>query len=233
MGLIYKYRPCNEYTQAIFTSGCLHYSHPNDFNDPYDCRLLFEKKPRIYIERIAIDKIRLVPINMDELQKITQEEINDIEICCFSKNGLQMQMWSHYAEEHKGICLEFNEELLLDRRCCDARDVIYQKEQVVNDSMPFTLRNEDIIRFTYTKHSSWAYEQEIRYFHKPDPNYSNGNYPFNKKALKSIYFGSKCTKDNIERYMALCKSNGFDDVKFYKIELTPNRDFSLLPHLLR
>ena len=44
MGFIYKYRPCNEFTKAIFTTGCLHYSHPCDFNDPYDCMFYLNKK---------------------------------------------------------------------------------------------------------------------------------------------------------------------------------------------
>lgn len=230
MGFIYKYRPCNEFTKAIFTTGCLHYSHPCDFNDPYDCMFyLNKKKLHIFIERIATDKIRLVPIDMDVLQQIVQNEINDVEVCCFSKDGVQMQMWSHYAKEHKGICLEFEEELLLDRQYCEVREVIYQQEQVINESILPTLPQEEIIKFLYTKHSSWDYEQEVRFFHKPDPIYSNGNYPFNKKALKSVYFGSKCTKDNIEQYIELCKSNGFAHVRFYQMELTQNGDFGLLP----
>lgn len=233
MGLLYKYRACNEYTEAIFTTGCLHYSHPSDFNDPYDCKFLLKKKKQhIYIERVATDKIRLVPIDVNELQKIIQEEINDIEVCSFSKDGLQMQMWSHYADGHKGLCLVFDDELLLDRRHCDAREVVYQDEQVVNDDILPEVPTEDVIRFIYTKERRWEYEKEVRYIHKPEPEYSNGNYPFNKQALKAIYFGTNCTPSNIIQYRKLCHENGFNHVRFYKIKLANNNMYELEPELI-
>ena len=233
MGLLYKYRTCNENAEAIFTTGCLHYSHPSDFNDPYDCKFLLKKKKQhIYIERVATDKIRLVPIDMNELQKIIQEEINDIEVCSFSKDGLQMQMWSHYADSHKGLCLVFDDELLLERQHCDAREVIYQDEQAENEDIFSETPTEDIIRFIYTKKSSWAYEQEVRFIHRPEPEYNNGNYPYNKQALKAIYFGINCTPDNIIKYQKLCNENGFNHVKFYKIKQVNNGKYELKAEII-
>jgi hypothetical protein len=232
MGYLYKYRACNENTESIFTTGSLHYSHPNDFNDPYDCKVFLKKKLHIYIERIATDKIRLVPIDMNELQETIQDEINDLEVCSFSKDGLQMQMWSHYADSHKGLCLVFDNELLLERQHCDAREVIYQDKQVVNESIFPETPTEDIIRFIYTKKCTWAYEQEVRFIHKPEPEYKNGNYPFNKQALRAIYFGTNCTPQNISKYRKLCHENGFNHVRFYQIKLANSGKYELEPELI-
>ena len=232
MGLLYKYRACNENTKAIFTTGCLHYSHPSDFNDPYDCKLFLKKKLHIYIERIATDKIHLIPIDVNELQKIIQEEINDLEICSFSKDGLQMQMWSHYADSHKGLCLVFDDELLFERQHCDAREVIYQDKQAENEDIFSKTPTEDIIRFIYTKKSSWAYEQEVRYIHRPEPEYKNGNYPFNKQALKAIYFGTHCNPHDISIYKNLCQKNDFNHVRFYQVKLINNGKYELAPELI-
>ena len=233
MGLLYKYRACNEYTKTIFTTGCLHYSHPSDFNDPYDCQWSCEKKKQhIYIDRVAKNKVRLIPINVDELQKTIQNEINDIEVCCFSKTGLQIQMWSHYADGHKGLCLEFDDELLLDRRHCDAREVVYQDKKVVTADILPEEPTENAIRFIYTKGRLWEYEEEVRYIHKPELEYSNGNYPFNKQALKAIYFGTNCTPHNIMEYRKLCYENGFNHVRFYKIKLADNNMYELEPELI-
>lgn len=233
MGVLYKYRACNKYTKAIFTTGCLHYSHPDAFNDPYDSQfVLGKKKLRIHLTKVSENKLGLFLIDTDEIQKRIQEEINDVEICSFSKTGLQMQMWSHYAANHCGFCLEFDEELLLERQHCAAREVEYQQEQVVNEDIIPEERTEDTIRFLYTKKNSWSYEQEVRFFHKPEPEYTNGNYPFNKQALKSIYFGNKCPKRNIAIYKNLCKRNGFEHVKFYQIELANDGAFGLVPRLL-
>ena len=233
MGLLYKYRACNSYTKAIFTTGCLHYSHPDEFNDPYDSKFVIgKKKLHIYLTKVGENKLRLVPIDTDELQKCVQQEINDVDICSFSKTGLQMQMWSHYAANHSGLCLEFDGELLLERTHCDAREVEYLQEQVLNDDILPEERSETTIRFLYTKKDSWSYEQEVRFFHKPEPNYTNGNYPFNKQALKSIYFGNKCSKRNIAIYKNLCKRNGFEHVKFYQIELANDGTYGLIPRSL-
>jgi len=233
MGLIYKYRECNKYTKAIFITGCLHYSHPDNFNDPYDSKLLLgKKKLYVYLMRVGENKLRLVPIDVSLLQKFMQNEVNDVEICSFSKTGQEMLMWSHYAADHSGLCLEFDEELLLERQHCDAREVDYLPEQVVNEDILPEEMVEASIKFLYTKKSVWSYEQEVRYFHKPDPNYTNGNYPFNKQALKSIYFGNKCSKRNIAIYKNLCKRNGFEHVKFYRIELANDGTFDLVPRLL-
>lgn len=234
MGLLYKYRACNKYTKAIFTTGCLHYSHPDAFNDPYDSKFLLKKKKLyIYLTKVGENKLRLVPIDTDELQSFIQQEINDVEICCFSKTGLQMQMWSHYAASHTGLCLEFDRDLLLERQHCDAREVEYLREQVVNEDILPEIRSEDIIKFLYTKKISWVNEQEVRFFHKPEQQYTNGNYPFNKLAMKSIYFGLKCPKRNIAIYKNLCKRNGFEHVKFYQIELANDGTFGLVPRLLK
>ena len=34
---LYKYRADDEYTEKIFTEKTLWFSHPNAFNDPFDC----------------------------------------------------------------------------------------------------------------------------------------------------------------------------------------------------
>lgn len=231
--LLYKYRPCNEYTIAIFLNGCLHYSHPSDFNDPYDCLLCHEGDEQYRYLLPSADKSAYLSIDVDikELLPMLQHEVNDTPICCFSRNGRQMQMWSHYADYHRGLCLEFDEELLLDRRYCDVHPVIYKPEQIRFDVTNTKCITPKTIQFLYTKHSSWAYEEEVRFFHKPEPG-SNDNYPFNKKALKSIYFGSRCSQDNIKLYKELCRMNGFEHVKFYQMKLGNKGKFELEPEEL-
>ena len=206
MGSLFKYRPCNEFTEDIFTSGCIHYSNRVAFNDPYDCLLCHDGAEQYTYLAQWVDTHITLPLSIDikELLPMLQHEIDDLPICCFSKNGSQMQMWSHYAEYHRGLCLEFDEDLLLDRKCCEVHSVNYQPEQVRFDVTNIKNLTKETIKFLYTKHSSWAYEEEVRFFHMPEPN-SNNNYPFNKNALTAIYFGSKCSDDNIKLYINLCK----------------------------
>ena len=229
---LYKYRPCNEYTKAIFTSGCLHYSHPSDFNDPYDCLLCHDGAEQYVYSTLGMDKRPYLSIlKINELLPILQHEIDDILICCFSKDGLQMQMWSHYADYHQGLCLGFDQDLLLSRLHCEMHPVNYKPEQVKFDVTDSNNLTKETIQFLYTKHYSWAYEKEVRFFHRPETN-CNDNYPFNKQALKSIYFGSRCSNDNIKLYIDLCRRNGFEHVKFYKIRLSNKGRFELEPEAI-
>ena len=43
---------------------------------------------------------------MPKIFKNQYEE--DIGICCFSFNPKSILMWSHYTNNHKGVCLKFD-----------------------------------------------------------------------------------------------------------------------------
>ena len=231
MGKLFKYRARNKYTDAIFTTGCLHYSHPTAFNDPYDSLILMDiSKPHYSPFQDSKGNINLINW-ADELIRLGYQSVFDnIEIGCFSMDGCQMQMWSHYANYHKGICLEFDEELLMDN---DMRSfaVNYTPEQYMYPASAPNEFSEEQLKVFYTKHQSWAYEKEVRIIHRTVEG-SNGNYPFNKKALTGIYFGSNCSNRTVFHYMKLCFENGFEHVKFYMMELANQGHYELRPHLL-
>ena len=224
MGMIYKYRKCDEHTQLIFKTGCLHYAYPSEFNDPFDCLLSCVDKTFIFFLRDSENKTFPVLVSSKELEQDLQDSISKIQICCFSLDGLQMQMWSHYADYHKGICLEFDYDLLFDRQMVDARYVNYLPEQVILDENFLGQITEKHLSFLYTKHSSWAYEKEVRFFYRPS---EKQNHPFNKSALKSIYFGAKCSSSDITIYKKLCIENGFEHVQFFQVVLSEDKKYGL------
>lgn len=67
--------------------------------------------------------------NVTEL--VTQEVRKNTGIYCFTKSEDNILMWSHYANEHKGICLEFDHsdpDLFTAAKvnyCCDYPKVNY------------------------------------------------------------------------------------------------------------
>ncbi len=231
MGSLFKYRPCGVNTDKIFTTGCLHYSNRTAFNDPYDCVLLIDKSKVFYQEGVGLllnGEMRdvLLKLDINEIEKIYQTIADRIEIFCLSTDGKQMQMWSHYAKNHTGICLEFDDDLLCDS-LGDMFRVQYPEEQYVLKLKTPEVTENNIIESFCTKQKGWEYEQEIRMFRSPDSSRSNTNYPFDKQALKAIYFGSYCAQRNISRYKRLCRLNGFEHVKFYKMKLTNNGKFEM------
>ena len=109
----------------------------------------------------------------DIMNKVIEMK-NDSLLSCFSKNYDSILMWSHYADKHKGICIEF------DRPNKDFYDVYYSKnrthfnlEEVTKRALGYLLAigNVDasdeqlmnhIMEPFKTKSLAWIYEEEVR-----------------------------------------------------------------------
>lgn len=78
---------------------------------------------------------------------------------CFSRTSNNILMWSHYADNHKGICLGFD---VPDEF---ARDVRYVSSiQEVESLFDSTEQDQEEVigQLSYVKYIGWAYEEEVR-----------------------------------------------------------------------
>jgi hypothetical protein len=75
-----------------------------------------------------------------------------IGIISFSKNPLNLLMWSHYGHGHKGLCLKF---LIKNRLAYNN----FFKETIYSNKIRKYEENE----IFWTKATDWSYEQEVRY----------------------------------------------------------------------
>lgn len=161
------------------------------------------------------------------MNKAIDELIENTYICCFSKKNDSILMWSHYAENHKGACFEFdslednsffeveyskkrvNFNLEKALRTVCAYDFIGRKLDIVNDN---TIR--EIMKYALTKSNNWKYEEEVRCIY-----YSSNKllfkhekgYLLNMGKIKRIYLGCKMS-DEDKKYMEE-HSNGIDIVE--------------------
>jgi hypothetical protein len=71
-------------------------------------------------------------------------------LLCFSRNWTNPLLWSHYAKNHKGICLSF------DLRLAEVSMVNYIERRLPANGL-FEL-------LLITKYVGWSYEQELRKF---------------------------------------------------------------------
>ena len=125
---------------------------------------------------------------------------NRIGICCFAGRGDNLLMHAHYADQHTGCCLEFqirdhegNRQSIFEEHGLDFGDVIYQ------DPPPSVLLYEmgtleSIRRVTLTKHSRWAYEEEVRVLRFRGP----GKVRYRREALRGLIFGYKTPKEKVD-----------------------------------
>lgn len=125
--LFYKYKPINQNTDRLLKYNELYFSHPDKFNDPFDCKVdFFHKGTRDeWVKFFCQQNMHPVEANNyiknclkkgDMKQKkdgillkknIPFNEGDLLRACCFSETKESLLMWGHYADNHKGICLSF------------------------------------------------------------------------------------------------------------------------------
>ena len=139
--------------EAILREGKLYFSKPADFNDPWDCRPFFNTDilddPEIAQRHIDwavrvcrkdgqlsesdIEKMKDALKNRDALEdkvrkntiETQQAVLERYRVYCLCPDVHNMLMWAHYADKHRGICLEFN---VRNEVICGALEVQYSAE---------------------------------------------------------------------------------------------------------
>ncbi len=246
--ILYTYCKIDSYTIDGLLNNYLWFSKPKDFNDPYDCYPYHE----ISLSKVDIQNYRNSCLNWLEanneianfdknprkyIKKSLDKVLNNIGIKCFSEVDNEMLMWAHYADAHKGMCLEFdcNFDKTFFNGNQNLENALYKIEYC--DDIPkfeFIQPNKfgndlEIRRFQHAidlKSSKWAYEKEIRlvknlefkeHYLKSQPQIIQ----YNKECLKSIKFGTKTNQRDIEIVKErVLKIIGYEaNLKFYKAKI--------------
>lgn len=207
--LVYKYRggddkiferDLNSLEKNYFWS-----SNFKDLNDPFETIIDSDKfvKQSNSLKWLLGKKRLNNIIEIDEALKSLIAYNNKIGIYSLSTTNIDELLWAHYANSHKGFCVEYDLDLLIDNHVKERKrkfSVVYSSvapEIKFNDII--NLKNEDLIRkmFGY-KSKKWKYEDEYRIVTE-----NFGAYNYDYKAVKSIYFGlrmdEKQKKDIIQR----------------------------------
>ena len=200
---LYRYRDFNEYSEDNILKGEVHFSFASDFNDPFDAaiKLNFDKiekelEPKKYI----IELVKQIP-QRDKLYKCIQKKIFEefqkyIKIACFSEYKDSMLMWSHYANYHKGFCIEYDtsKSELFEKYMLP---IIYKKDRY-DATKCFLTKNKNIgVNPVLYKSNVWEYEKEWRMFDYAS-NFEEGkDFMVLKDAITAIYLGA-CMKENEE-----------------------------------
>ena len=130
-------------------------------------------------------------------------------------------MWSHYAENHSGVCIQF--ELARDPRfLLEAMSVKYSDEfpevnwfdEQMSEQLASTILN---------KHTGWQYEQEHRIVHIDKA----GDFlKFKPEAISGIIIGAKLSPQKLERLHEILKERqeaGHPQIKIWRAQLAETR----------
>ena len=260
---LFKYRPINLNTLESIRDNYLYFNEASMFNDPFDCMLNIyfdgsDKDFDSYFKRMGLDNIP----NKNQMKEALRNYgsrcslafrnstlVNQRILSLSSKND-EILLWSHYADEHKGICLEYKTlEKYDDNKSIhgiyfDPLQVNYQNETSTTNNLLFASKVnyndklpkkhnlltgyqsefiEKLADFIFTKYSKWNYEEEWRIFLPKEDISTNNCVKLAPNILKGIIFGMRITKrDIINVQTFLSQNHKAADVKISKAIPQPN-----------
>jgi hypothetical protein len=182
---VYKYRFFNDNTKSILKTEEFFFANWEDMNDPMEG--FFE----YYDEEHTSDIIQAL-----------KDAKNNYGICCFSKESNNILLWSHYADNHKGICIEID----IDDNICANQEITFEdlkyKSNIPNliessnqtDKAKWLLSRKTIL---------WNYEKEIRAFCK-------GSKALHKiGTISKVFIGLRCSEEIKNELKSLCNTNNY------------------------
>lgn len=170
--------------ESLLVGNKIHLSSPSDFNDPFDVYPNYTNNPRIGdIRKYVVNSLKIYNGRIDKNDPIISQLTHDISkrkaeftnkliedlreytartgIFCATTDPSSVLMWSHYADCHKGICIEFDntEDVVLSMGFLRV-NYDGNKRPTIN---PY-LQSEasDFDKYFLVKAKSWKYEEEWR-----------------------------------------------------------------------
>lgn len=228
---LYKYRDTNT-IKLILKNSSMRFSRPTEFNDPFDCKAKIvtqgslDKFMDFCRRRWPNDDMSHAAVLYEQNPKLFEEYIieganwtrdNVTKICCFSEINNNILMWSHYGENHKGVCLKFN--VNTDKPFFDAPYKVEYRSMYPQYN--YLEKMDDVIYHQLSiKAQDWQYEREIRVvkFDELETSF----YNFKRESLTEIIFGC-CAEDNfIKEIYNICKECGYNHILFKKAVMKEN-----------
>lgn len=247
----YRYRAFNEDRLSdILLNSRLYLASPSTFNDPFEMRpvVTFDGPPsrkrdaldkriraleprlggvkrRERVDALMSDQSLLLKTMRDSLRK----NFDDSGVASFADDPTDNLMWSHYAGQHTGVCIQFeiagSPSRLLAAVSVKYRDR-YPKINWIEDTAA------QLREIVFTKSLHWQYERERRIF---CPGCAGTTYSFDPKACTAVTVGCR-TKEHVVDFLRRCNDararRGWPTFKLFRAVCSEER-FLLRIHPIR
>lgn len=148
---LYKYRAWDDYARAILERREFWASCPDQLNDPFECKVRFD-------DHISRDDFRGKIYRIDQFHAEYAQRVSKIGVISFSARWNSVVMWSHYADQHRGVCIEVDVPTAGSVLC---RPVRYERERPRINLFRDGASAHELAALV--KNSDWSYEDEWRY----------------------------------------------------------------------
>jgi hypothetical protein len=236
---LYKYRGISDRSLRMLKEGKYFFASAYSFNDPLDCSIdpiyelpptekIIENQAKVLQNNDGISfqealqksqRIREVP--RSELEKLLQRLQSTIKkmlrddygVLSLSAKNDSILMWSHYADYHKGFCIQFKRSPVNPLGA--TQPVKYVKEYPCFnyfDDLPGNI----VKKILLTKACEWSYEEEWRGIQK-----ANTEVRYTDDIITGIIFGLRMTDQHKKEIYEIFKGN--EHMIFYQAELIPRK----------
>jgi hypothetical protein len=251
---VYKYMPTHilnkdngkvNLLKYIFEDKTLWFSNPLKFNDP------FELRPNIK-NIIVSDKGNMLVDTFSSYINDTNQAhkfyyasmkplLDNVGILSLSGNKEHLAMWAHYADNHKGLVLEFekNHWFFNDLKLPSYMQVLHGLEKVtyiLRENRKSINSNEHLTKETFlTKSIDWEYEDEYRMslYVETNEQYLDGiTVAFPNELLTAIYFGNQIDKEVKQYILDLASLDEWKHLRVFQMEID-EMAYKLIPRELK
>lgn len=205
--VLYRYVPINKYAISSIINEDVYMLPASKMNDAFEGSA-FGIHASTQINRKTNNKIQ-----------------NNLYLKAFSFDGENNLMWSHYADEHRGICIEYDFQYA-------PKDVIEHLYPVQYSDKRFTFQNPTGINshpfLLLRKSKDWAYEKEFRLIYK-ESDFPAKDHNIKLNCVTKIIFGLRTQQSDMDLVKCLLcgknhlhQSDNGKKIRLYQIQQKPN-----------
>ncbi|WJV22257.1 MULTISPECIES: DUF2971 domain-containing protein [Pseudomonas] len=269
----YKYRAINKYSLDALERNSVYFSKYTDFNDPFEFSTPFPDLYKMYtraadgVDRLyeegkltQADHQHLKQVcqsivldgnnGKDEIHKKIREKMTNTGVYSMSEVNDEILMWSHYADNHRGFCIGFDDLHKSMEIAPKVMPVNYINEytdlsdpQIVLDfyskmfykykNLPERkwLKKYETLKKIYTRYDDEKMavavltDKYIKWGYEKEfrliCEHSTGLKRHTPKCIKTITFGLRTSNEDKERIMKICQNSLKSHVKFYRTDTVP------------
>lgn len=231
---LYKYRALDAYTLALLVNQEVNFADPAKLNDPYDCHISVTAAIDAAIVEVnketgknILDKLEKMKKLSDILAKM-EADTRSVGVLSLTQNPLNSLMWSHYADEHRGLCIGFRFSPTITEynemnKIIGTSECHYCSKNPFLDFFLEFVQSEDLMPWSdfwlsifslgmISKAEPWRHENEVRILRK-DP----GAVPFQPHDLSEIIFGMRTDDRARKTIKNILSSANWSHVKYRQV----------------
>lgn len=218
----FKYRPINKRLIESLITGEVYFSSPEQLNDPFDCQIDIKKSLNTAINKVQGNQKKALLSIQQKLDNIFSEVEKDIKTFGVWSCSLELEnslMWSHYGDEHRGICLAYKlPDQFVDHTLGEVigiHPVEYKKDPITNWFIDNSKINGEppplddfitslIVKLLISKDGCWKLEKEGRVISK-----TQGLKEIGKPALQQVCFGLRTSESDRKLIRNILDKHGY------------------------